>query len=264
MPHPVERLSEKLPSVEPYPDGVVPVPGRLPGTAFFPGGAGLWMPDGGGDPATDLPPMPTGGVMVLGHDFYSEAGFARFVARRGESTRGPTWRNLLSLLGRAGVSPERCFFTNAYMGLRAGSANTGRFPGARDGGFVERCRAFLAEQLRAQMPGVVLTLGSHVPAVISPLSPQLRPWEDRKGIAQLDALGLPLVEGATFHGVAGLRTTVVALVHPSLRQAAVRRRRYGDLTGDAAELAMLRDALRRSGFGNVPQSAEGAEPRHPG
>ncbi len=78
--------------------------------------------------------------MVPGHDFYSEAGFRRFAAK---STKGPTWHNLLALLARVGIEPERCFFTNAYMGLRAGSRNTGRFPGARDPGFVERCRAFL-------------------------------------------------------------------------------------------------------------------------
>ena len=110
--------------------------------------------------------MPIGGVMVLGHDFYSEAGYVRFLADRGESTRGPTWRNLLALFARVGLRPERCFFTNAYMGLRAGSANTGRFPGARDPGFVERFRLFLAEQIGAQQPRLVLTLGSHVPAVL--------------------------------------------------------------------------------------------------
>ena len=64
--------------VEPYPKGVVPVPERLPGTAFFPGAAGLWA----FDPDAPLPPMPVGGVMVLGHDFYSEAGYRRFLAKR--------------------------------------------------------------------------------------------------------------------------------------------------------------------------------------
>lgn len=62
------------------------MPERLGGTAFFPGGAGLWDARLG----RALPPMPVGGVMVLGHDFYSEAGFRKFAARRGESTRGPT------------------------------------------------------------------------------------------------------------------------------------------------------------------------------
>lgn len=35
--HPVEYLFEGLKTVEPYPQGVDPVPERLPGTAFFPG-----------------------------------------------------------------------------------------------------------------------------------------------------------------------------------------------------------------------------------
>lgn len=234
--------------VEPYPEGVVPVPERLPGTAFFPGGMGLWQP--GGTP----PPMPLGGVMVLGHDFYSEAGYRRFLARRGESTRGPTWRNLLALLARVGIDPERCFFTNAYMGLRAGSRNTGRFPGARDPGFVERCRAFLAEQIRAQEPRLILTLGSHVPAVLAPLSEDLAPWIGAPSLKSLDEAGCPLVPSARFPD--GLRATVAALVHPSIRWASVLGRRYRDLEGDAAEVSILKDAIRSSGMDRGPSLGE--------
>ncbi len=240
--HPVGLLFEGLRTVEPYPKGVVPVPERLPGTAFFPGGMGLWQV------ADTLPPMPVGGVMVLGHDFYSEAGFRRFAAKRGESTRGPTWRNLLSLLDRVGIGPERCFFTNAYMGLRAGSQNTGRFPGARDPGFVERCRAFLAEQIRAQEPRLILTLGSHVPAVIAPLSADLAPWLGTPSLKALDEAGYPVVPAASFPSVPGHKVTVAALVHPSIRWASVLRRRYGTLEGDAAEVSILKDALRSSGI----------------
>lgn len=229
--------------VEPYPAGVVPVPERLPGTAFFPGGTGLWMPDVAG-----MPPMPTGGVMVLGHDFYSEAGYRRFVGKRGESTKGPTWRNLLALLARVGVTPEACFFTNAYMGLREGSQNTGRFPGAHDAGFVERCRRFLLEQLRAQRPRVVLSLGSHVPAVAAPLSPELAPWLGCNTLTGLDAASVPLIAGATFDGLPDVSATVVALTHPSLRWASVGRRRYKSYIGDAAELAMLEEALQAGGM----------------
>ena len=242
--HPVERLFEGLRNVEPYPQGVVTVPERLPGTAFFPGGTGLWHPKPEGPP----PPLPTGGVMVLGHDFYSEAGYRRFLANRGESTRGPTWRNLLALLARVGVQPERCFFTNAYMGLRAGSENTGRFPGSRDPGFVERCRAFLGEQLRAQRPRLILTLGSHVPAVLAPLSEDLAPWLKATSLKALDEAGCPLIPAARFPSVPGLEATVAALVHPSIRWASVLRRRYGNLEGDAAEAAILKDALRASGM----------------
>lgn len=188
--------------------------------------------------------------MVLGHDFYSEAGYRRFLACRGESTKGPTWRNLLGLLDRVGVAPERCFFTNAYMGLRAGSQNTGKFPGARDRGFVERCRVFLAEQIRAQEPRLILTLGSHVPAVLAPLSEDLAPWLGRTSIKALDAAGCPLVPGARF--APDLRATVAALVHPSIRWASVLRRRYGGLEGDAAEVAIMEDAIRSSGVAESP------------
>ena len=252
--HPVEHLFRALDAVEPYPDGVVPVPERLPGTAFFPGGMGLWRPDLESGP----PPMPIGGIMVLGHDFYSETGFRRFVASSGESTRGPTWRNLLAMLERVGVGPERCFFTNAYMGLRAGSQNTGRFPGARDPGFVERCRAFLEEQIRAQNPRLILTLGSHVPAVLAPLSEDLAPWLRASSLKALDEAGCPLIPAARFLSVPGRKVTVAALVHPSIRWASVLRRRYAGLAGDAAETSILEDALRSSGIVEVrPRNTDG-------
>ena len=190
--------------------------------------------------------MPVGGVMVLGHDFYSEAGYRRFLADRGESTRGPTWRNLLALFARVGLRPELCFFTNAYMGLRAGSANTGRFPGARDPNFVERCRLFLAEQIGAQQPRLVLTLGSHVPAVLAPLSEDLVPWRDARTLTRLDERGASLVPDVSFPG--GVRASVTALVHPSIRPASVLRRRYRGLAGDAAEVALLEDAMWSAGL----------------
>lgn len=250
MQHPVEALFERLPQVEPYPPGVLPVPERLPGTAFFPGGTGLWRPEG--SPDGDPPPMPLGGVMVLGHDFYSEAGYRRFLANRGGSTKGPTWRNLLALLARVGVAPEGCFFTNAYMGLRAGPRNTGRFPGASDRGFVDRCRGFLLEQLAAQRPRLLLTLGSHVPAFVAPLSPDLGAWAGAKSLSGLDAAGVPVIARAAFDGLPGLTSSVVALTHPSLRPASVWRRRYGGLAGDAAEVAMLEAALRASPPASAP------------
>lgn len=243
--HPVEYLFEELKIVEPYPQGVVPVPERLPGTAFFPGGMGLWHQD----PESSPPRMPVGGVMVLGHDFYSEAGFRRFAAKHGESTKGPTWRNLLALLARVGIGPERCFFTNAYMGLRAGSRNTGRFPGARDTGFVERCRAFLGEQIRAQKPRLILTLGSHVPAVLAPLSEDLHPWLKATSLKALEEAGCPIIPAARFPSVPNLGVTTAALVHPSIRWASVLRRRYKSLSGDDAEVSILKDALKESSLG---------------
>ena len=75
--HPVDELFTAMRMVKPYPHGVIAAPDRIPGVAFFPGGAGLW----GAAADAPLPPMPTGGVMVLGHDFHTKAGFLSALAQ---------------------------------------------------------------------------------------------------------------------------------------------------------------------------------------
>jgi hypothetical protein len=235
--HPAERLWRSHAPATGYPAGVVPVPAPIPGRAFFPGGYGLW----GAVPA-GLPDFPVGGVMVLGHDFHSEPGYRESRRLGAERETMPTWRNARGLLREVGIAPERCFFTNLYMGLRAGTATTGAFPGAVDPAFVAHCRTFLLEQLRAQRPALLLTLGVHVPPIVGTLSPELAPWAEGRGLRHLDAAG-PVRTGVTFPGVEGLRTTAVALVHPSLRHAGVRHRRDDGLAGHAAEVRMLRDAI---------------------
>lgn len=242
--HPVESLFIAMSNVEPYPPGVLAVPARIRGTAFFPGGCGLWNPRR----VERLPPLPIGGVMVLGHDFHSRAAFTRSFEAEGEVIEGPhgayrmgrTWRNLLPLLEDAGIRPEECFFTNAYMGLRESDATMGRFPGSRDPQFVERCRRFFVTQLRTQRPAVILSLGAWVPRFLAPLAPQLAGWRDKWSLDAIDAAG-PVVRSTRFEGYDG-RCVVVALTHPSMRGSNVRRRRYDKRVGAEAELAMLADA----------------------
>lgn len=240
--HVVNQLFGSIHEVEPYPPGVIAVPSRIPGTAFFPGGAGLWGMQSG-DP---MPPMPVNGVMVLGHDFHSEDGFRTSLAQGTEVPATPssgqrippTWTNLHRLLSEAGIPMERCFFTNAYMGLRKGSGTTGRFPGSRDSGFVDRCRHFLLRQIAAQHPATILTLGAWVPAFIAPLSSALARWTNLATMNAVDTAG-PVILGAEF-GSSGATCTVIALTHPSLRGPNVGRRQHDGVTGHAAELAMLR------------------------
>ena len=78
--------------------------------------------------------------------------------------------------------------------------------------------------------------------LIGALSPELAPWAAGCGLKHLDTVG-PVQTNVTFAGVEDLRTTVVALIHPSLRNASLRHRRYGRMLGAGAELAMLRDGL---------------------
>ena len=236
--HPIELLRQQHAPAAGYPVGVLPVPEPIAGLAFFPGGHGLWGTAAG----AALPDFPVGGVMVLGHDFHSESGYRESLRVGGERTTLPTWRNLLSLLREVGIPEGRCFFTNLYMGLRDGTETTGPFPGAEDAAFVEHCKRFLVEQLRAQRPSLVLTLGVHVPPVLGTLSPELASWAEGRGLKHLDAAG-PVRRGVTFDGIPGFSTTVVALVHTSLRHASVRHRAYAGETGHDAEVRMLRDAL---------------------
>jgi uracil-DNA glycosylase len=236
--HPVEELWHQQHPVAGYPQGVIAVTEAIPGVAFFPGGFGLWRPDIG----LPLPKFPIGQTMVLGHDFHSEAGYKKSLLQTRESEAQPTWRNLVTLLLRVGIALESCFFTNVYMGLRAGVATTGPFPGASDPEFVAHCTRFLAKQIAAQRPSLIITLGIHVPPILATLSPQLAGWIHCRSLRELDEFG-PVQAGVRF-GLDGSTTaTVVALTHPSLRNTNVRHRRYGEEIGDAAEIAMMRDAL---------------------
>jgi uracil-DNA glycosylase len=181
--------------------------------------------------------------MVLGHNFDCETSFAASLARGVEHTNGPTWGTLRKLFGLAGISMEHCFFTNAYMGLKAGSDPTGHFPGADDPDFVRRCRAFLVEQVRVQQPTLILTLGKEVLPVVAQLTPELAAqWSGADSLSALDARGAALVTPTRFSGVEH-SVAVLALTHPALRHLNISRRHFNGMTGDSAELALLQEAL---------------------
>jgi uracil-DNA glycosylase len=240
--NPAEALWARHHPLAGYPKGVVAVPEPIRGLAFFPGGFGLW----GSVASQPLAPFPRAGVMILGHDFHSEAGYQKSRRLGGEPLTLPTWRNLVALLAAASIAPERCFFTNLYMGLRDGRKTTGRFPGASNPDFVQHCKSFLLEQLRTQVPALIVTLGTQVPPVLGALSPELAHWTAGTGLKHLDGVG-PVQKDVHFRGVDGFETTVVALIHPSMRHASLRHRRYkeaagNELVGAEAELAMLRNA----------------------
>lgn len=232
--HPAQQLWAEHAYPGDQPLGVLPVPEAIQGTAFFPGGYGLFV----SSPRGELPSFPFGGVMVLGHDFHSEVEYRRSRERNGESYSQPTWRNILKLFAQAAIPTDECFFTNFFMGLRQGTITTGVFPGSKSKPYVEHCRRFLLRQLEVQRPRLLLTLGVHTPHLVAPMSPELAPWRIRQGLKHLDASG-PVQRKVSFAGLPGYRTTVVALTHPSLRHASVRHRRFDGATGAEAELKML-------------------------
>lgn len=238
LPMPYHTLRAHLPTN--YPKGVVPTREAIAGTAFFPGGHGLWIEDG-------EPRFPVGGIMVLGHDFHSEAEYSKSVKRGKENLKAATWRNLIHFLEAAGIAPRDCFYTNYYMGLREGLATTGVFPGSTDPDFGRACQQFFLEQLRQQRPKVILVLGVHVPRQLAPLAPALQLWSTATTLKDFNAPGMAVVHNVRFTGHADA-VNVVMLAHPSQRRLNVRHRSYKGLVqcisdGQEAELGMVGDAM---------------------
>jgi hypothetical protein len=139
----------------------------IPGTAFFPGGSGLWR---GLEPRGPLPDLfPEVPVMFVGHNFDSIRAFDKAFDNGGEAG-GEFWRRLLGILAGASLCPENCFFTNVLMGLKPGSA-TGSMPSVP--GYRDQCAQFLRKQIEIVRPSAVVALGVNAERFVSRLD---WPW----------------------------------------------------------------------------------------
>ena len=223
-----------------YPPHVLPIPERIGGTRFFPGGSGVYLE--GRDPNTVE--FPFGGVMVLGHNFDSEAAYQDSLRRRKERLGTGTWGSLLKFLKEIPIPFEQCFFTNAFMGLCEGDDNQ-KYLGRDNFGFRAACLRFLKEQIEIQRPRFILTLGLHVPPLLACATPDLTAWKGKtQGQGCDPALHLKDLDAAPlFHVVrfelsnATIHTAVVtAIAHPSDRRNGKRR----IPKGFASELEMVR------------------------
>lgn len=233
-------------SVEPVPDQ------RIAGTAFFPGGDGVFRDEGD----AGRPPFPHGKVMIVGRDFDTRANFDMAIEGEAHGTstgesRDITWNTLLDVLRRAGIAPQDCFFTNAFMGLRTGGRNTGEIHWHRNPAFRSECSAFFAHQLDVVRPILILALGMHVAEFLGECADNLgENWRAAswKGI---DGASGPLARNVRFKAYAHPVAAVAALLHPANRKPNLRWRTYRDLEGElldgeSAEKALLSDAMQAS------------------
>lgn len=232
--------------VLPFPDGAVKVRKAIPGTAFFPGGYGLWLRKD--SPTYDIP---TGQIMIVGQDFNSVRIHEEALLNGTEVCTSATWRELLKILKATGISVNQCFFTNLYMGLRKGPPETGRFPGAKDKDFEERCLTFFNTQLEMARPKLIIVLGLEPFRVLAkkpfnlPVDSALRaPSNERVTWKNINLTecnkiyrGVKLVHGST---------TIVLLTHPSYYKRNVKNRNYKGLSGEAAETRMIADGLKEA------------------
>jgi len=238
----VDRLFTKMDELVPaalYPDHVLQIPGRINGTAFFPGGSGLDLEERD-QRAIEFP---FGGVMLLGHNFDSESGFQNSLQRGKEKLSSGTWRSLIALLRAAEVPLEHCFFTNAFMGLCAGS-NSFDYHGRDNHRFRTACLSFLRAQIELQRPRLVVTLGLHVPPMLAEVSSDLSAWSGlRLRLKDIDATPMISAEFLLSDGIH--RATVVAIAHPSLPNGS-RRTPKGFSPGKQGEIELLRAGWAQS------------------
>lgn len=170
------------------------IPELISGTAFFPGGAGLWRGD---QPFGGLPAhFPEGPVMFVAHNFDSIRAHDSAKLKGGEA-KSFFWRTLLAYLENAGIDPEDGFFTNALMGLKPGSA-VGDMPTVP--GYEDECRRFLVRQIEIVKPSMIVALGQKagkrvraarptVPSVVllHPSARELKPLVARQKVISTQA-----------------------------------------------------------------------------
>ncbi len=205
--HVCHQLITQLAMLDEYPPGMQCIANdrRIPRTAFFPGGFGIWNPDGG------FPALPSRPVVIVGHNWGTpsdhDEAFAEGIEYSDDWTESKrrirsTWWNLLPILRGAGITPDRCFFTNAYMGLKDdGGGNVGDLASAPL--FEQRCREFLGFQLLTLKPGIVLALGKPAIRMLGQLVPALTCWIGPRGgertLPDIRRRNHALVQDASIH-----------------------------------------------------------------
>lgn len=123
------------------------------GTAFFPGGCGLWCGLEHFAPAPAL--FPEAPVMFVAHNYAGVDAFNKLRSKGGEG--GFWWRDILvPLLSGAGIDPVQAFFTNALVGLKEGPS-VGRMNATTE--FEDECALFLREQIRIVRPSAIVAVG---------------------------------------------------------------------------------------------------------
>lgn len=238
-------------AVVPVPPAVR-VPAPLAGTAFFPGGYGLWTP-----PPENADESVLGrSVCVLLNNFGSE-GYWKSCNEsplRGEDVKAPgTWLGLRARLRDWGISEEDCFFSNAYVGLLPGNplSLTENLPGMSNPRFCRDCEVALIKQFGVVRPRVVLTMGRPAIEMLARLVEGPSGWArsdvDELTFEQIDQLPDGGLCRAAIREI-GLQIRAVALTHPSWNNQWRRRALIGGrwLSGADAEGAIVRQAILES------------------
>ncbi len=214
--------------------GVLKLRCEIPGhPSFFPGGRGY--------KGRLFPKSP---IMFVGHNFDTEHGFRKSVARGHEDyVKMKTWVNMRgAFLPKADISEEDCFFTNFYLGAiihpepevgqEKKKTNTGTFKCSR--AYKTACISALRTQVEIVRPRVIALLGNAVPSAFAKAFPVL-------GECFIDDIALLRIKqpawGFRVQLLAGLDVQVICLVHPANPRSLASHQEQGALLAAAVRAA---------------------------
>jgi len=202
---------------------------------FFPGGRGTY------DKGIDICNKE---IMIVGNDF----GKWDELPIEGENKlTNPTWVNLLCLLREIEIAEknsiyQKCFFTNAYMGLRIGGSNIGPCPGSKYPQFIEQCEDFLTTQINClHKLKLVIVLGKKPLKILKKNYPRLAAWE--KKFEDIDAN-----ENQIISSEPNKELIFVIITHPSFAPSNWKNRSYREFKGREAEVEILKEAMKEAGL----------------
>ncbi|WP_184547915.1 uracil-DNA glycosylase family protein [Mucilaginibacter sp. FT3.2] len=228
----IEFLKSELKKINSYPSIFAKAECEISGVGFFPGARGLWTPRD--EVLSDKP------IMILGHDFGTEKDYRLSVERGSENTNALTWSNLIKMLSYYEIEKEKCFFTNAIMGVRSNGSAIGKSPAFEYPDYLGDCKNFLIEQIGTQKPTLILILGLHLLSLMSSMSTELSAISKIRSYKKLDREKLASFKNVSFIGLDEYKTNVVFITHPTYRHLNVNNRRFGDFEGAQAEFELIK------------------------
>ncbi|EKD25918.1 MAG: hypothetical protein ACD_79C01444G0001 [uncultured bacterium] len=220
-----------------YPESISRMEGMLLGTAFFPGGQGLFIEN-----PQHEPEFPFGKIMVLGQDFDNATGF-RDTIQKGvyDELDSKTWIYMRPLFEHAEINLYDCFFTNAIMGVRNTEGNIGTSPAFNSPEFLQQCRQFFIHQLTIQKPKLVIVLGKNVARFLMPISGDFNAWKPCE-LSYFRQRQNWILNNVSFESIPEYSARFLFLIHPSMLNSNVKRITYGTISGKDAVHLLLRNA----------------------
>lgn len=235
----LKAIRDKIDRIK-FPDKVLNYNGTIQkGVAFFPCGNGIT------NKSTTISDKQ---FMILGHNQDNEKGYNK-TAKKEDETYSPTWRYMRALLEQTEIREEDCFFTNFLLGITQGStSNMGTPSSLRNTAFVTNCAKILLDQISIQQPKAIICLGLMPFKLLGLISKNIL----LKNVAirafkEIDPWNLAISRNQSFEGINNFTTTVAVIYHPCHRNLNVDNRKYKNLTGNLAEIAILNELNQKKG-----------------